>query len=418
MDLTIDEAVARLAADPALPRRASARSSAASPPPSGWPQAIAAYERTIYSVDSPFDRFMAGDAGRAEPGRPARARALRRQGALRRVPRRPQLHGRAFHGLGCRRRSRPRGGHEGAPKDHGRFKTPTLREIARTAPYMHDGSLATLAEVVDYYDRGGQPHPNLDEKMTKLGSPGRRRRTSSRSCEALYGTVVDVPAAAEHRRRSLDEAASSLRPASSGCRRLPGRRGSRRARSRAACRSRARAEAERTVVYVETAPDASCPQAAGRAKLSQKGARSTRRVLPVVQRHRRGHDQRRLGGPQRLLEVRGQAVRPRHLRARTRGSPSCSSSRAWCSLLLHPSPHERGGPGAAEPVLRQAGRRGSFAHRRGPWRAATRCSVSTSRARRSTATERLDGRPRAAASSRDVLVRTTLGTSPHSRRGR
>lgn len=48
------------------------------------------------------------------------------------------------------------------PLDRGRFKTPTLREIARTAPYMHDGSKATLEEVVEFYDRGGNPNPNLD----------------------------------------------------------------------------------------------------------------------------------------------------------------------------------------------------------------------------------------------------------------
>ena len=41
----------------------------------------------------------------------------------------------------------------------GNFKTPTLREVARTAPYMHDGSLATLEDVVEYYDRGGNRNP-------------------------------------------------------------------------------------------------------------------------------------------------------------------------------------------------------------------------------------------------------------------
>ena len=41
------------------------------------------------------------------------------------------------------------------PRDWGVFKTPTLREIAHTAPYMHDGSLKTLDEVVDFYDKGG-----------------------------------------------------------------------------------------------------------------------------------------------------------------------------------------------------------------------------------------------------------------------
>ncbi len=50
----------------------------------------------------------------------------------------------------------------------GNFKTPTLREIARTAPYMHDGSLATLEDVIEYYDRGGNPNPGLDPEIRPL----------------------------------------------------------------------------------------------------------------------------------------------------------------------------------------------------------------------------------------------------------
>ena len=52
--------------------------------------------------------------------------------------------------------------------DRGSFKTPTLREIAKSAPYMHDGRFKTLAEVVDYYDRGGTPNPQLDEEIFPL----------------------------------------------------------------------------------------------------------------------------------------------------------------------------------------------------------------------------------------------------------
>ena len=52
--------------------------------------------------------------------------------------------------------------------DKGTFKTPTLREIARTAPYMHDGRFKTLEEVVDYYVKGGHPNPQLDEEIFPL----------------------------------------------------------------------------------------------------------------------------------------------------------------------------------------------------------------------------------------------------------
>ena len=53
-------------------------------------------------------------------------------------------------------------------KDTGAFKTPTVRNVARTAPYMHDGSQKTLEEVVDWYVKGGHPNPFLSDKVKKL----------------------------------------------------------------------------------------------------------------------------------------------------------------------------------------------------------------------------------------------------------
>ncbi|HWB10884.1 MAG TPA: cytochrome c peroxidase [Pirellulales bacterium] len=53
-------------------------------------------------------------------------------------------------------------------KDRGAFKTPTIRNVTLTAPYMHDGSLKTLEEVVEWYNKGGHPNPHLDPKIKKL----------------------------------------------------------------------------------------------------------------------------------------------------------------------------------------------------------------------------------------------------------
>ena len=52
--------------------------------------------------------------------------------------------------------------------DTGSFKTPTLREIPLTAPYMHDGSMKTLEEVVDFYNKGGIQNDYLDEELFEL----------------------------------------------------------------------------------------------------------------------------------------------------------------------------------------------------------------------------------------------------------
>ena len=108
------------------------------------------------------------------------------------VPHRLQLHRRAVPQPGRRLerreegssptsaagRSRPIGAKN--PAELGAFKTPTVRDIARPAPYMHDGSLKTLEEVVEHYDKGGNPNPALDKDMKKLnltdsGEGGPRR---------------------------------------------------------------------------------------------------------------------------------------------------------------------------------------------------------------------------------------------------
>jgi cytochrome c peroxidase len=54
------------------------------------------------------------------------------------------------------------------PADTGAFKTPTVRNVALSGPYMHDGSVATLEEVVEWYDKGGHPNPHLSAKMRPL----------------------------------------------------------------------------------------------------------------------------------------------------------------------------------------------------------------------------------------------------------
>jgi cytochrome c peroxidase len=53
-------------------------------------------------------------------------------------------------------------------KDLGAFKTPTLREITKTAPYMHDGRFATLEDVIKHYNKGGVKNPFLDNQVIPL----------------------------------------------------------------------------------------------------------------------------------------------------------------------------------------------------------------------------------------------------------
>ena len=65
------------------------------------------------------------------------------------------------------------------PRGSMEFKTPGLRHVAQTRPYMHDGSIATLREVVDYFDRGGDYSPNKSELIKPLHLSEERNKISS-----------------------------------------------------------------------------------------------------------------------------------------------------------------------------------------------------------------------------------------------
>ena len=77
------------------------------------------------------------------------------------------------------------------PADLRAFKTPTLREIARTAPYMHDGSMATLEEVVDHYDRGGSADQALSEEIRPLTLTADDKRALVAFLRSLSGRIEE-----------------------------------------------------------------------------------------------------------------------------------------------------------------------------------------------------------------------------------
>jgi cytochrome c peroxidase len=78
------------------------------------------------------------------------------------------------------------------PKDTGAFKTPTVRNVALTAPYMHDGSVATLEEVVEWYDKGGHPNPNLSDKMKPLNLTAQEKADLVEFMKACTGPTPSV----------------------------------------------------------------------------------------------------------------------------------------------------------------------------------------------------------------------------------
>lgn len=138
-------------------------------------KAIASFERTVLSKDSPFDHWVAGDAKAMTPDQvkgfalfidPKKANcAACHSGA--------NFTDNSFHNLGLasfgkdnpdlgRYTQRPVASMKGA------FKTPTVRDAERTAPYFHDGSARTLEELVDFYAQGGIVKTNRSASMKEL----------------------------------------------------------------------------------------------------------------------------------------------------------------------------------------------------------------------------------------------------------
>ncbi len=82
----------------------------------------------------------------------------------------------------------------GRETDRGKFKTPSLRNVALTAPYMHDGRFATLEEAVAHYAGGVKDSPNLDPNLAKHGTPGLRLSAEDqRALVAFLKTLTDLP---------------------------------------------------------------------------------------------------------------------------------------------------------------------------------------------------------------------------------
>lgn len=134
--------------------------------------AISTFERTILSGDAPYDRFTAGDKTALSAAAQRGLEIFNNKGHCSACHPGPKFTDGGFHNLGVGMNApRPDIGREAISKllgDRGSFKTPTLREIARTGPYMHDGSHPTLESVVELYDRGGNPNPQLDEEIFPL----------------------------------------------------------------------------------------------------------------------------------------------------------------------------------------------------------------------------------------------------------
>jgi cytochrome c peroxidase len=136
-------------------------------------RAIASYQRTILSGNSAVDKFDVGGDEKALNDSAKRGLELfRGKARCTRCHSGFNFTDEKFHniGIGWDTNTVDLGRYmeTKTPEDIGAFKTPTLREIARTAPYMHDGRFKTLEEVVNFYNQGGIKNPHLDNTINPL----------------------------------------------------------------------------------------------------------------------------------------------------------------------------------------------------------------------------------------------------------
>lgn len=133
-------------------------------------RALASFIRTLRFGNSPFDRFQNGDTVALSAEARRGLNLFRGKANCVACHVGPNFTDNQFHNTGVAVKSGDYGryGVTGMEKDRGAFKTSTLREVARTAPYMHNGSIATLEEVIEFYDRGGNRNPNLDPEIRRL----------------------------------------------------------------------------------------------------------------------------------------------------------------------------------------------------------------------------------------------------------
>jgi len=159
-------------------------------------RAIASFERTVLSTESPFDRWRMGDEKAVSPEAKRGFEVFTGKAKCAICHMGYNFTDNGFHNIGVKG--------DGAAYDVGRyaqrplkslrgaFKTPTLRDIALTAPYMRNGAYTTLMDVVEHYDRGGDDQENLSMNIVPLGLTAAEKVELVAFMESLTGAPREI----------------------------------------------------------------------------------------------------------------------------------------------------------------------------------------------------------------------------------
>lgn len=168
MDLSTAEALDRLRQHPEYPALFAEAFDGDGPSIQTLTYALAAFQRTLVSAPTDFDRFRNGET--AAYSQAERDGYVLFQQHCSSCHAGPQLTTDGFENNGTAVTDEDPGRSRitFSEADRGTFRVPSLRAVARTAPYFHDGRAATLAEVVDHYDRGGEGTPGQSPRVRPL----------------------------------------------------------------------------------------------------------------------------------------------------------------------------------------------------------------------------------------------------------
>ena len=155
-------------------------------------KAIASYERTIVSNESRFDRFAKGDKSALTKAEQRGFKVFEGKGRCASCHSGFNFTDNRFHNIGINDSDPGRAAITKDKSETGAVKTPTLRDIALTSPYMHNGSLKSLEDVVDHYDRGGAGRKNLSPMIVKLKLSKQEKSDLVAFMKSLTGTPDQV----------------------------------------------------------------------------------------------------------------------------------------------------------------------------------------------------------------------------------